>query len=131
MRSTELSTLMAASLEPRANKTNGCSKLAARNSKLDLLQHPRRHQLLLNMPLQNLDQELPQIRAQRLRPIDACKLRRTRPQHLRRNLARLWRHLRRRQPLIIRADQAISQRVPISPRAIERSSTNRALAELW
>ena len=38
------------------------------DSKPALLQHPRRHQLLLNVPLQNLDQKLPQVRAQRFVP---------------------------------------------------------------
>src|ERR1700680_3317178 len=33
-----------------------------------LLQHVRGNELLLNVPLQNLDQKLPQVGAQRLRP---------------------------------------------------------------
>ena len=40
----------------------------------DLLQHPRGHQLLLNVPLQNLHQELSQIRALLLGPCRSGKM---------------------------------------------------------
>ena len=58
------------------------------------------------------------------------KLRNSRPQHLRRDLSRFGRQLRRRDPLIVDADQAVGERVIERPVAVECASADYALREL-
>src|ERR1700722_5150392 len=94
------------------------------------LQHPRRHQLLLNMPLQNLDQKLSQVRAHRLRPWDLDKAFHGSAKHLCRQRPRLARNLRRGQPLILRTHQSIRQGVKISAAPVHAAAADNALRQL-
>src|SRR5580658_2346334 len=82
------------------------------------------------MPLQNLEKKLAQIRSHGFRPIDPRKFRHSRTQHLRRDLSRLRRQLRRCDPFIVDAYQAIGQGVIESPAAVKSVSTNQTLREL-
>src|SRR6266568_7836612 len=97
----------------------------------DFLQHPRRDQLLLDMPLQRLLQETPQIRATHFGPRLAREILDWCPEHLRSNCTRLSRHFRGRQPLIIRAHQAVCECVKKRPMSIQRFATYKTLREFW
>src|SRR6266568_1315077 len=97
----------------------------------DFLQHPRRNQLLLDMPLERLLQETPQIRATHFGPRLAREILDRRAEHLCSNCTRLSRHFRRRQPLIIRAHQSVCECVKKGPMPIQSSATYKTLREFW
>src|SRR5882724_6685149 len=97
---------------------------------LNLLQHSRRHQLLLNMPLQRLNQKLSQIASLLLRPGRSGKAFQGRAKHLSGLSTRVRRYFGRSQTLVVGAQQAIGQGIKKSPVAIQGTSTNDALGNL-
>src|ERR1700724_28938 len=110
-----------------------CSAVPARmiqDLEPTFFQHPHCDELLLNMPLQNLNQEFPQVSGLSLRPRVFRKTLHRGTKHLCRQSARFPRYFGRRQALVVGAHQAISQSVKIGAATIEAAAADGALCEL-
>src|SRR5579864_4627700 len=97
---------------------------------IDFLQHPRRNQLLLNVPLQNLDQEFAQVSGLRFGPTHLRKGVYWRTKHARSEKARFRRKLRRRKTLVVGAHQSVDKGMEVSAIAIQIASADHAFGEL-
>src|ERR1035438_5238275 len=104
--------------------------LKARSTRSQLRQHAGGYQLLLDMALENLHQEPSQIRALTCGPKLLQKRVYRSAKHLSCQQSRFRREFRRCQPLVLRAHQAVGQRMIKSPASIEGLSTSAALAQL-
>src|SRR5580693_700122 len=93
-------------------------------------QHPRRNQLLLNVPLQNLDQEFAQVSGLRFGPTHLRKGVYGRAKHARSEKARFRRKLRRRKTLVVGAHQSVGKGVEVGAIAIQIAPADHAFGEL-
>src|SRR5579864_2958479 len=90
------------------------------------LQHRRRQQFLLNVPLNALGQKTSKISASAPRPWIALQPVQRRTKHFCRLGARVSGNFRTRQPFIILAQQAISQGMKICLAAVQHSAAHHA-----
>src|SRR5215472_2895756 len=102
----------------------------AEGSLINLLKHPRRHQLLLDMPLDALSQELAQVGAALARPGRSAKIFKRSAEHLRRHRARFCRHLRAGQPLVAGTEQAIGQSMKERAAAVQSCPARNAMTQV-